>query len=316
MNIDKSHFLFVEKYRPKTIQECVLPERLKKPFREMVLNGQIQNLLLSGGPGCGKTTVAKALCSELQCDNILINCSEDGNIDTLRTKIRNFASTVSLSGSTKVVILDEFDYSNPQSMQPALRGFMEEFSKNCRFILTCNFKNKVISPLHSRCTIIDFKFEKEDKSELCTQFFERCKFILNNEGIQYNSNALAKFIIKYFPDFRRILNELQKGSLHGSINESILCDISDENIKNLIQFLKKRDFDSIRNWVVQHGDLDSSMIFRKLHDSLNDHVEKESIPTAILVLADYQYKAAFVADPEINMSACLAHLMMEVKYKK
>jgi len=248
MNSDPTHFLFVEKYRPKTIEECILSERLKIPFREMVSTGEIQNLMLSGGPGCGKTTVAKALCSELNCDYLLINCSEDGNIDTLRTKIRNFASTISLGGNTKVVILDEFDYSNPQSMQPALRGFMEEFAKNCRFILTCNYKNKIISPLHSRCTIIEFKFEKEDKPELCNQFFERCRIILSNEGIQYNSHALAKFIIKFFPDFRRILNELQRASLHGSINESILCDLSEESITELFKGMKKKDFDGIRTW--------------------------------------------------------------------
>jgi len=315
MNSDPTHFLFVEKYRPKTIQECILPERLKIPFREMVSNGEIQNLMLSGGPGCGKTTVAKALCSELNCDYLLINCSEDGNIDTLRTKIRNFASTISLGGNTKVVILDEFDYSNPQSMQPALRGFMEEFAKNCRFILTCNYKNKIISPLHSRCTIIEFKFEKEDKPELCNQFFERCRIILSNEGIQYNSHALAKFIIKFFPDFRRILNELQRASLHGSINESILCDLSEESITELFKGMKKKDFDGIRTWAAKNNDMDSSVIFRKLFDSLTSQVEPESIPTAILILADYQYKAAFAADPEINLTACLVQLMMEVKFK-
>lgn len=316
MNSDPTHFLFVEKYRPKTIEECILPERIKKPFREMVSNGEIQNLMLCGGPGCGKTTVAKALCLELNCDFILINCSEDGNIDTLRTKIRNFASTVSLGGNTKIVILDEFDYSNPQSMQPALRGFMEEFAKNCRFILTCNYKNKIISPLHSRCTTIDFKFQKADKPELCNQFFERCKTILSSENVEYNSTALAKFIIKFFPDFRRILNELQKASLHGAINESILCDLSEESISELFNAMKKKDFETVRNWAAKNNDMDSSIIFRKLFDSLSGQVDPESIPTAILILADYQYKAAFVADSEINNAACFTHLMMEVAFKK
>ena len=316
MKTDPTHFLFVEKYRPKTIEECILPERLKKPFREMVLNGEIQNLMLCGGPGCGKTTVAKALCNELNCDFILINCSEDGNIDTLRTKIRNFASTISLGGNTKIVILDEFDYSNPQSMQPALRGFMEEFAKNCRFIFTCNYKNKIIAPLHSRCTIIDFKFEKSDKAELCNLFFERCKNILTEEKIEYNSSALAKFIVKFFPDFRRILNELQKSSLHGSINESILCNLSDESILNLFKNMKKKDFNLVRDWVAKNNDMDSSIVFRKIFEYLNSELESESIPTAILILADYQYKAAFVADSEINISACLIHLMMESKFKK
>lgn len=316
MNSDPSHFLFVEKYRPKTIEECILPERLKKPFREMISNGEIQNLMLSGGPGCGKTTIAKAICHQLNSDFILINCSEDGNIDTLRTKIRTFASTISLSGGTKIVILDEFDYSNPQSMQPALRGFMEEFAKNCRFILTCNFKNKIISPLHSRCTTIEFKFDKEDKIDLCNQFFERCKTILTSENISFNSHALAKFIVKLFPDFRKILNELQRASLQGGINESILCNVSDENVAELIRFLKKKDFESIRNWATRHSDMDSTAIFRRIFDSLSQYVEPESIPTAILILADYQYKSAFVADSEINISACLAHLMVEVNFKK
>lgn len=316
MNLDPSHFLFVEKYRPKTIKECILPERLKKPFQEMILTGEIQNLMLCGGPGCGKTTVAKALCHELNADFIMINCSEDGNIDTLRTKIRTFASTISLSGGTKIVILDEFDYSNPQSMQPALRGFMEEFAKNCRFILTCNFKNKIISPLHSRCTTIEFKFDKNDKIELCNQFHERCKSILSSENIKYNSQALAKFVFKFFPDFRKILNELQRSALQGDINESILCNISDENITELVKFLKKKEYESIRDWVTKNSDTDSSFIFRKLFDNLNAYVEPESIPTAILILADYQYKSAFVADSEINISACLAHIMMEVNFKK
>lgn len=316
MKFDPSHFLFVEKYRPKTINECILPERLKITFREMLAQGEIQNLLLSGGPGCGKTTVAKALCCELNSDFIVINCSEDGNIDTLRTKIRTFASTVSLSGTTKIVILDEFDYSNPQSMQPALRGFMEEFAKNCRFILTCNFKNKIILPLHSRCTTIDFKFDKNDKIELSNQFFERCKEILTKENIKFNSGALAKFVVKLFPDFRKILNELQKSALHGSINESILTNLSDENLHEVIKFMKKKDFEMVRNWVAKHTDTDSSVIFRKIFDSLSLFVESSSIPTAILILADYQYKSAFVADSEINNSACLVHLMMEVNFKK
>lgn len=307
----KDEFLFVEKYRPQTIKDCVLPEHLKEPFEKMVLSGELQNLLLCGGPGCGKTTVAKALCSEMGCDYIMINCSEDGNIDTLRTKIRNFASTISLSGSKKVVILDEFDYSNPNSMQPALRGFMEEFSKNCRFIITCNYKNKVISPLHSRCTVIDFKFTKQDKPDLCNQFFERCKSILSQENITYNDKVLAKFIVKYFPDFRRILNELQKQSLNGNINESVLSSIGSEKIDSLFSFMKKKDFTSVRKWVNDNADNDSVLIFRSIFDVLSDKVDNASIPTAILILAEYQYKAAFVADPEINISACLVHLMTE-----
>jgi DNA polymerase III delta prime subunit len=315
METTKDQFLFVEKYRPQKIKECILPERLKEPFEKMVLSGELQNLLLSGGPGCGKTTVAKALCNEMKADHIIINCSEDGNIDTLRTKIRNFASTISLSGSKKVVILDEFDYSNPNSMQPALRGFMEEFSKNCRFILTCNYKNKVISPLHSRCTVIDFTFSKQDKPELCNQFFERCKFILENEEIPYDEKSLAKFIVKYFPDFRRILNELQRQSLTGSINESILSNAINDKINSLFSSMKKKDFSAVRTWISQNSDNDSVLIFRGIFDLLNEKLEESSIPTAILILAEYQYKAAFVADPEINISACLVHMMMEVNFK-
>lgn len=312
MNTD--HFLFVEKYRPKTISECILPKRLKNTFQEMIEKGEIQNLLLCGGPGCGKTTVARALCNELNCDHILINCSEDGNIDTLRTKIKNFASTVSFGGNTKIVILDEFDYSNPQSMQPALRGFMEEFAKNCRFILTCNYKNKVITPLHSRCTVIDFKFEKNETAEYCTQFYERCVNILTQENIEFSSKVLAKFVFKHFPDFRRTLNELQKSSMSGEINESILVNMNDEKIDLLVKMMKKKDFASVRTWVSENADNDTVVLFRKFFDNIEEYFEKTSIPTAILILADYQYKAAFVADSEINISACLVHLMMECNF--
>jgi DNA polymerase III delta prime subunit len=312
MNTD--HFLFVEKYRPKTIAECILPKRLKNTFQEMVKTGEIQNLLLCGGPGCGKTTVARALCNELKCDHILINCSEDGNIDTLRTKIKNFASTVSFAGNTKIVILDEFDYSNPQSMQPALRGFMEEFAKNCRFILTCNYKNKVIAPLHSRCTVIDFRFEKNETAEYCTQFYERCVSILTEENIQFSAKVLAKFVFRHFPDFRRTLNELQRSSMSGEINESILTNLNDEKIDSLLKMMKKKDFASTRKWVSENADNDTVVLFRKFFDNIEDYFEKSSIPTAILILADYQYKAAFVADHEINISACLVHLMMECDF--
>jgi DNA polymerase III delta prime subunit len=312
MNTD--HFLFVEKYRPKTISECILPERLKNTFLEMIQKGEIQNLLLSGGPGCGKTTVARALCNELKSDYILINCSEDGNIDTLRTKIKNFASTVSFGGNTKIIILDEFDYSNPQSMQPALRGFMEEFSKNCRFILTCNYKNRVISPLHSRCTVIDFKFEKNETTEYCTQFYDRCVHILNEEGIGFSTKALAKFVFKHFPDFRRTLNELQKSSLSGEINESILVNMNDEKIHALVKMMKKKDFTGVRSWVTENADNDTVVIFRKFFDNISEYFEKSSVPMAILILGDYQYKAAFVADHEINISACLVNLMLECSF--
>lgn len=313
--MDANDFLWVEKYRPKKISECILPENLKNTFQEMVDSGKCQNLLLSGGPGCGKTTVAKALCNELGSDCIVINCSEDGNIDTLRTKIRNFASTVSFDGGVKVVILDEFDYSNPQSMQPALRGFIEEFSKNCRFILTCNYKNRIIQPLHSRCTVIDFKFSGEDKMSMCAEFMERLKFILDAEGIAYDEKVLAKLILKYAPDFRRLLNELQRYSVNGKIDTGILSESGDIVIKDLLKAMKDKDFASVRKWVVANINNDPVHIFRKIYDGLNEHFDGSSIPTAILILADYQYKSAFVADQEINLTACIVQVMMDCEIK-
>jgi DNA polymerase III delta prime subunit len=313
--IDANTFLWVEKYRPKKISECILPDNLKKSFQEMVDSGQIQNLLLSGGPGCGKTTVAKALCNELGCDVIVINCSEDGNIDTLRTKIRNFASTVSFDGNTKVVILDEFDYSNPQSFQPALRGFIEEFADNCRFVLTCNYKNRIIQPLHSRCTVIDFKFSTDDKMKMCTGFMDRLKMILDAEQIPYDDKVLAKLIVKYFPDFRRLLNELQRYSINGKIDTGILSESGDIVIKDLLKAMKDKDFANVRKWVIVNINNDPVHIFRKIYDGLYENFTASSIPSAILVLADYQYKSAFVADQEINLTACLIQLMMDCEIK-
>ena len=313
--IDANTFLWVEKYRPKKISECILPDNLKKSFQEMVDSGQIQNLLLSGGPGCGKTTVAKALCNELGCDVIVINCSEDGNIDTLRTKIRNFASTVSFDGNTKVVILDEFDYSNPQSFQPALRGFIEEFADNCRFVLTCNYKNRIIQPLHSRCTVIDFKFSTDDKMKMCAGFMDRLKMILDAEQIPYDDKVLAKLIVKYFPDFRRLLNELQRYSINGKIDTGILSESGDIVIKDLLKAMKDKDFANVRKWVIVNINNDPVHIFRKIYDGLYENFTASSIPSAILVLADYQYKSAFVADQEINLTACLIQLMMDCEIK-
>lgn len=313
--IDANTFLWVEKYRPKKISECILPDNLKKSFQEMVDSGQIQNLLLSGGPGCGKTTVAKALCNELGCDVIVINCSEDGNIDTLRTKIRNFASTVSFDGNTKVVILDEFDYSNPQSFQPALRGFIEEFADNCRFVLTCNYKNRIIQPLHSRCTVIDFKFSTDDKMKMCAGFMDRLKMILDAEQIPYDDKVLAKLIVKYFPDFRRLLNELQRYSINGKIDTGILSESGDIIIKDLLKAMKDKDFANVRKWVIVNINNDPVHIFRKIYDGLYENFTASSIPSAILVLADYQYKSAFVADQEINLTACLIQLMMDCEIK-
>ena len=308
-------YLWVEKYRPNTIDECILPEAIKNTFRQMVESGEAQNLLLSGGAGCGKTTIAKALCNELDTDYIMINCSEDGNIDTLRTKIRNFASTVSLSGSKKIVILDEFDYSNAQSTQPALRGFIEEFSNNCRFILTCNFKNRIIEPLHSRCTTINFSVPKKEKPKLASQFMERVKYVLDSEGVPYEEKVLVELIMKHFPDFRRVLNELQRYSIAGVIDTGILTQIGEIHIKDLVSHMKNKDFTNARKWAVENLDNSPSELFRKVYDGLYDHVTPSSIPQAVLILAEYQYKSAFVADQEINLVACIVELMMGCQFK-
>ena len=308
--------LWVEKYRPQTVEDCILPSETHDTFVLMVERGEPQNLLLSGGPGCGKTSVAKALCNDLGCDTMTINCSEDGNIDTLRTKIRSFASTVSLTdGVKKVVILDEFDYSNAQSTQPALRGFMEEFSDNCRFILTCNFKNRVIEPLHSRCTCIDFRIPNKAKPALASRFLSRVTEILEVEGVEYDEKVVAQLIMKFFPDFRRTLNELQRYAAGGKIDVGMLQTIGDVHIKTLVKSMKAKDFGAVRKWVVENLDNDQTRVYRAIYDGLYETVEVGSIPQAILVLADYQYKAAFAADAEINLTACLVQLMMEVQFK-
>ena len=315
MQTATQEFLWVEKYRPQTIDECILPESIKSTFEDMLTQGEPQNLLLSGGAGCGKTTIARAVCHELGSEYILINCSEDGNIDTLRTKIRNFASTVSLTGAKKVVILDEFDYSNAQSTQPALRGFMEEFSENCRFILTCNYKNRIIEPLHSRCTIINFAIPKKEKPKMASLLLKRISEILKNEEVTYDDKVLAELILKHFPDFRRILNELQRYSVSGCIDVGILSQIGEIKTKELASYMKSKEFTNVRKWVVENIDNDPAQIFRKIYDGLYEYVKPHSIPQAVLVLAEYQYKAAFVADHEINMTACLTQLMMECEFK-
>jgi DNA polymerase III delta prime subunit len=280
----------------------------------MVDTGEVHNLLLSGTAGTGKTTIAKALCDELGCDFLLINCSEDGNIDTLRTKIRNFASTVSLGGGKKVVILDEFDYSNAQSTQPALRGFIEEFAANCRFILTCNFKNRIIEPLHSRCTTVEFSIPQKEKPRLAKEFMDRVKGILQDEGVKYDEKVVAELIMRYFPDFRKVLNELQRYSVGGEIDVGILQSVGEIRVKELAGFMKEKNFNEVRKWVVQNLDNDQTRIFRQIYDNLYVYFKPESIPQAVLVISDYQYKAAFVADSEINLTACLVHLMMECEF--
>ena len=312
MNTD---FLWVEQYRPKTIDDCILPDSLKTLFKSFIKKGELSNLLFSGTPGIGKTTVAKALCEELNCDWIMINGSEEGGIDVLRNKIKNFASTVSLSGGKKVVILDEADYLNPQSTQPALRGFVEEFHKNCRFILTCNFKNRIIEPLHSRFSNIEFKVNPKDKPKLATKLFERAVYILKEQNISYEEKVLAELIKKHFPDFRKLINELQRYSVSGTIDAGILVNVSDENLKSLLTHLKNKEFSDMRKWVVNNLDNDPVKIFRKIYDTLYSNLEPSTIPHAVLIIADYQYKSAFVADQEINLVACLTELMSQVKFK-
>ena len=308
-------FLWVEEYRPKTIDDCILPQSLKTLFTSFIQKGELSNILLSGPPGIGKTTVAKALCDQLNCDWVMINGSEESGIDVLRSKIKNFASTVSLSGGKKVVILDEADYLNPQSTQPALRGFIEEFHKNCRFILTCNFKNRLIDPLHSRFSTIEFRINPKDKPKLASKLFERAVYILIEQNVDYDEPVLAELIKKHFPDFRKLINELQRYSVSGKIDAGILVNISDENLKTLLSHLKGKDFTEMRKWVVQNLDNDPVKIFRRIYDSMYEHLQPATIPHAVLIIADYQYKSAFVADQEVNLVACLTELMSQVKFK-
>ena len=308
-------FLWVEKYRPKTIAECILPPELKKNFTDVLKHGEMQNMPLTGTAGTGKTTAAKALCNELDLDYLLINGSEESGIDTLRNKIKHFASTVSLQGGYKVVILDEADYLNPQSTQPALRGFIEEFSSNCRFILTCNFKNRIIEPLHSRCTTIEFNVSKKNAAPLAIGFLERCEMILKVNNVQYEKQILAELIMKHMPDWRKVLNELQRYSVSGTIDSGILVQLSDVSINSLMAFLKEKNFKQVRKWVAENMDSEPAALYRKIYDSMNDHVDSASIPQLVLILADYQYKNAFVADHELNTVACLTEVMAGVKFK-
>ena len=307
--------LFVEKYRPRKIEDCILPVAVKDVFRSIVDSGKMQNLLLAGGAGCGKTTVARALCDEMNQEYLFVNASEESGIDTLRTKIKNFASTVSLGGESKVVILDEADYLNPQSTQPALRGFIEEFSRNCRFIFTCNYKNRIIAPLHSRCSVIDFKLNAGDKKKASADFFVRLRNILDGESIKYDDRVLVKLVQRHAPDWRRVLNEVQRYGQSGTIDEGILVNFSDVSVNDLMDHMKKKDFKSMRKWVVDNIDNDQTRIFRKIYDQVSEFVEPGSVPSVILILAEYQYKSAFVVDQEINLVASLTEIMMGSQFK-
>ena len=313
-----SDFLWVEKYRPRKISDCILSEDLKSTFLKFLDSKELPNLLLSGTAGTGKTTVARALCEELGVDYIIINGSDEGrHIDTLRTTIKNFASSVSLDGNSnhKVVIIDEADYMNPDSVQPALRNFIETFYKNCRFIFTCNFKNKIIPALHSRCTVIDFRITNGQKVKTATAFMNRLGDILKQEHIEYDKKVIAELIQRHYPDFRRTINELQRYSVRGKIDSGILVSLSDINNKELVKLLKEKRFSDMRKWVVQNLDKDPSSLFSSIYDILYKNLQPQSVPAAVLTIADYQYKSAFVADHEINMVACLTQIMAECKFK-
>ncbi len=310
----RDEFLFVEKYRPTAIDDCILPQSIKDTFQEFVDQQSIPNLLLSGGPGVGKTTVARALCDQINADYIMINGSDESGIDVLRTKIKDFASTVSFSGGRKIVIIDEADYLNPQSTQPAMRGFIEQFSGNCGFIFTCNFKNRIIAPIHSRCSVIDFKIVNGDKQKMAAMFMRRIIEILDHENITYDKKVVAELITRYFPDFRRVLNELQRYSSSGTIDTGILTQISDVNMKDLMGALKEKNFKEMRKWVALNIDNDPQKIYRKIYDSMYDYLAPSSIPQTVITLADYQYKSAFVADQEVNLVACLTELMVEGEF--
>jgi DNA polymerase III delta prime subunit len=312
-----NEFLWVEKYRPKTIEDCILPENIKKTFQDFLDKGEVPNLLLAGPAGCGKTTVAKALCNELGVDVYVINGSDEGRfLDTVRNTAKNFASTVSLSSTAKhkVIIIDEAD-NTTNDVQLLLRAFTEEFSGNCRFIFTCNFKNKIIEPLHSRCACIDFSSNSKIRPQLAAQFFKRLQEILGAESVEYDNKVLVELINKHFPDWRRVLNECQRYSSSGKIDSGILATFSDVKVNDLLKYLKEKNFKEVRKWVVNNLDNDASVLLRRIYDSLYESLVPGSIPAAVLVIAKYQYQVAFVADQEINMLACLTELMVECTFK-
>ena len=312
-----SDFIWVEKYRPKTIEECILPEDTKKMFQDFLNRGEIPNMLLAGPPGIGKTTVAKALCNQLGVDYYVINGSDEGRfLDTVRNTAKNFASTVSLqaTGRPKVIIIDEAD-NTTNDVQLLLRAFCEEFHGNCRFIFTCNYKNKIIDPLHSRCAVVEFSIRGKERQELAAQFFKRLQTILDQESVGYESKVLVELINKHFPDWRRVLNECQRYSSGGQIDTGILAHFSDVKVNDLIKKLKEKDFPEVRKWLVSNLDNDTSVLLRRIYDALYDALSNSSIPAAVLVLAKYQYQSAFVADQEINMLACLTEIMVECEFK-
>ena len=313
----RDEFLWVEKYRPKTIEDCILPENIKKTFRDFLNKGEVPNLLLAGPAGCGKTTVAKALCNELGVDVYVINGSDEGRfLDTVRNNAKNFASTVSLSSEAKhkVIIIDEADNTTPD-VQLLLRASIEEFSGNCRFIFTCNYKNKIIEPLHSRCAVVEFGIKGKQKQEIAAAFFGRLNGILDTERIQSDKKVLAELINKHFPDWRRVLNECQRYSVSGKIDSGILAHFSDVKVNDLIKNLKEKDFKEVRKWCVNNLDNDPTVLLRRIYDNLSTSLVPSSIPAAVLIIAKYQYQIAFVADQEINLLACLTEIMVECKFQ-
>ena len=312
-----SDFIWVEKYRPQTIEDCILPDSIKKTFQEFLNKGEIPNMLLSGPPGVGKTTVAKALCKQLGVDYYVVNGSDEGRfLDTVRNNAKNFASTVSLTSESrhKVIIIDEAD-NTTSDVQLLLRASIEEFSRNCRFIFTCNYKNKIIEPLHSRCAVVEFSIKGREKQEIATCFFKRVNSILEQERIESDKKVVAELINKHFPDWRRVLNELQRYSVGGKIDSGILAYFSDVKVNDLIKNVKEKNFPEVRKWIVSNLDNDSSVLLRRIYDSLNESLVPASIPAAVLVIAKYQYQVAFVADQEINMLACITEIMVECKFK-
>ena len=310
-----SDFLWCEQYRPRKIEDCILPDNIKTVLQKFVANKKIPNLLLSGPPGIGKTTVAKALCEELGADYYVINGSDEGRfLDTVRNQAKNFASTVSLVGGAKIIIIDEAD-NTTNDVQLLLRATIEEFSSNCRFIFTCNYKNKIIEPLHSRCSVVDFGINGKEKQILAAQFFKRIQDILAEQKVEAEPKVLVALVQKYFPDFRRTLNELQRYSSIGKIDTGVLAAVTDTKLQDLVGYLKNKEFTNMKKWVVQNLDSEPTQIMRKLYDSLYNYLQSQSIPEAVLVIGEYQYKAAFVADQEINLVACMTELMMRCQFK-
>ena len=317
MNTDRTDFLWCERYRPQTIEDCILPEGIKKTFSDFLAKGEIPNMLLAGPAGCGKTTVAKALCNELGVDFYVINGSDEGRfLDTVRNNAKNFASTVSLSSDAKhkVIIIDEAD-NTTNDVQLLLRAFTEEFSRNCRFIFTCNYKNKIIEPLHSRCAVVEFAITNKDRPKIASRFFKRLGEILVKENIRYDDKVIVELVNKHFPDWRRVLNECQRYSVSGEIDSGILASFSDVKLNDLIKYLKEKNFTEVRKWVVSNIDNDSSVILRRVYDSLYESLVPSSIPAAVLTIAKYQYQIAFVADQEINLLACLTEIMVECEFQ-